>query len=411
MKRLLLMMMALFAAATSDASGQTPSFNDVVFATGALDAGGSVPLRLDIYKPAGVTQPTPLVVWIHWGGWESGSYNTDVPTWVKPLLNRGISIASVEHRLSSQAIFPAQIQDVKGAVRFLRANASSYGIDPLRIGAWGNSSGGHLAALLATSGGVTAAEGTVGGNTNQSSRVMVAADFYGPTDILNLAPDVTTPPGSYHSLDSANSPSSRLIGFAGAGQGIGVLRANRNNPAAPYPQKMALVNLANPITHISPDDPPIYIAHGTNDNIVPIKQSQRLYDALTAAGLKTTYAIVPNGIHDDLGAATDTAAINFLSTELKRTFGDANRDNRCDIQDLYSLATHWQQPGGWVHGDFNSDGWIDAVDLGLLAANWQSTVSLAEAMTSVGFTDVPEPSSIAFLSTGVAFAALARRRR
>jgi acetyl esterase/lipase len=403
-------LLLVFSLGASIHAQTTPTYNDVVYGTGALDGGGSIPLRMDIYKPTGVNTPTPVLVWIHGGGWIGGSHDTP-PGLALPLLQRGISVVSVEYRLSGEAIFPAQIHDVKGAVRFLRANASTYGIDPLRLGAWGTSAGGHLTALLATSGGVASAEGVVGGNIGQSTRILAAVDYFGPTDLLNMQLDVTTPPGSNIDHDAYTSPESQLIGFDNPGQGIGVLRANQDNPAAPFPQKIALATLANPITHVSLDDPIMYIAHGLSDATVPNKQSQRLYDALLAAGVSASYTPVPGAGHGNLGTATNNAALNFLETELKRTFGDANRDGRVDIADLGSLASNWQQSGGWAQGDFNSSGFVDVQDLGMLALYWQSGVasgaqsSLNEAVAAFGLptTGVPEPIGLNLALLSVTF--------
>jgi acetyl esterase/lipase len=204
--------------------------------------------------------------------------------------------------------FPAQIHDVKGAIRWLRANAAVYHLDPDRIGVWGSSAGGHLSALIATTGDEPAIEGVVGGNLSQSSRVQAAADYFGPTDILNMVPDVTTPPGSSSNHDLPDSPESQLIGFDQAGEGIGVLRANRENPAAPFPMFMDRINAANPILWLDAGDPPIFIEHGTADRVVPLRQSTRLRDAAQAAGLEFAY-FEANGV----GHSAPDESINALA--------------------------------------------------------------------------------------------------
>jgi acetyl esterase/lipase len=372
----------IVTASTIARAQLTPTYNDQVIGTVPRDDGaGSVTLMIDIYKPTGVTTPTPTVLWIHGGGWQAGTYN-NVPAFLGPLLQQGISIASARYRLSGEAIFPAQVHDVKGAVRFLRANSQTYGLDPLRIGSWGSSAGGHLSALLATSGGVSAAEGTSGGNLAQSSRILAAVDYFGPTDILNMNLDVTNPPGSSINHDAPTSPESRLIGFAGPGEGIGVLRANQDNPSPPFPQKMALVNLANPIRHVDAGDPVLFIAHGTGDTLVPLRQSTKLHDALTLDGVPHEYREVIGAGHGNLGSTTDAAAGAFLIAELTRPFGDANRDGLVNLSDFNILAANFGQSGGWRQGDFNSDGMIDLGDFNLLAANF-GTGSLAA---------VPEPA-------------------
>jgi poly(3-hydroxybutyrate) depolymerase len=176
-----------FVAFCPLAAAQVPAFDDVVVGIVPLDGGGTVPLYTDVYLPANAGAPTPCVVWIHGGGWLSGSHN-GLPAAVAALIPSGVAVASAGHRFSDQAIFPAQLHDVKGLVRHLRANAALYNIDPDRIACWGASSGGHLAALLATTGDVPALEGNSGGNTQYSSRVLAAVDYNGPTDLLMLNP-------------------------------------------------------------------------------------------------------------------------------------------------------------------------------------------------------------------------------
>ncbi len=384
----------------------TPTFNDQVIGTVPRDDGtGSVTLAVDIYKPAGVTSPTPVVLWVHGGGWQSGTYN-NVPAFLAPLLQRGVSVASARYRLSGEAIFPAQIHDVKGAVRFLRANAATYGLDPLRIGSWGSSAGAHLSALLATSGGVGAAEGSSGGNGAQSSRVLAAVDFFGPTDLLNMQLDVTNPPGSAIDHDAPGSGESRLIGFSGPGEGVGVLRANQNNPADPFPQKMALINLANPLAHVGPTDPVMFVAHGTSDRVVPLRQSTKLRDALTGAGVPHTYREVAGAGHGALGAATEAAARDFIVAELTRPFGDADRNGAVNLADFNILAANFGSTGGWRQGDFNSDGLVNLADFNLLAANFGGVGGGAGALASM----LPEPGALTSILGGFAFW-LARRSR
>ena len=130
--------------------------------------------KLDLYVPA--TAKGPLIVWIHGGGWVGGS--KDNPPGLA-MLAGGCCVASVEYRFSQEAPFPAQIFDAKSAIRFLRAHAGEYQLDPARVGAWGTSSGAHLAALLGTSADVKELEGDLG-NTDQSSRVQAVVDCYGP---------------------------------------------------------------------------------------------------------------------------------------------------------------------------------------------------------------------------------------
>ena len=153
--------------------------------------------KLDIYMPYQSTGLRPVIVWIHPGGFITGDKggNCDMPLarinmieLVRPMLERGYSVVSINYRLSEEAIFPALIFDIKAAVRWIRANADRYRFNPDKIAAWGSSSGGYLAAMLATNGGVRELEDLSLGNADQSSRVVAAVDFYGPTDFLMMDP-------------------------------------------------------------------------------------------------------------------------------------------------------------------------------------------------------------------------------
>jgi hypothetical protein len=211
--------------------------------------------------------------------------------------------------------FPAQIHDVKGAVRWLRAHAALYGLDSTRFASFGTSAGGHLSALLATSGGVAALEGTVGGNLGFSSAVQAAVDFFGPTDLLLMNPDVLTPPGSGIDHDAFNSPESRLLGWDDPGQGVGDIRAHLGDPTPPYPALVQLAFSANPITWVDANDPPMFIGHGTNDTSVPVRQSTRLSAALFSDGVAHDFRAVPLAGHG-LGGAIDAEVLAFLRAKL-----------------------------------------------------------------------------------------------
>lgn len=343
-----------------------PTFNDVVIGNVPLDAGGTYTLHTDIYAATAGAGPRPLLLWIHGGGWQGGTYN-NVPGSALAMRQRGFHIASADYRLSGQAIFPAQIHDVKGTVRFLRANAVAYNIDPNRIAAWGSSAGGHLTALLATSGDAPEVEGTSGGNPGFSSRVQAAVDYFGPVDILLMNLDVTTPPGSNIDHDAPTSPESKLIGFDDPDQGIGVLRANLDNPAPPFPEKAALAFLTNPLNFITLDDPPFYISHGLSDATVPNFQSTRLHEALLDAALDTTYKAVPGAGHGNLGASTDQAARDFLVSRLTpRSPGDMNCDGAVTTADVQPFVQSILSPEAYstarplcnpANGDFTGE-WI-----------------------------------------------------
>jgi acetyl esterase/lipase len=225
-------------------------------------------LLLDLYRPAEVNEPLPLIVWIHGGAWQAGDKKF-FP--IRGLEQDGFAIASINYRFTDQAIFPAQIHDCKAAIRFLRANAGRFGIDPNSIGAAGDSAGGHLAALVGTSGGVRELEGRVGGNLEYSSTVRAVCDWYGPTDFLAFAdPD---------QFDPQRHPVVEKL-FGG-----------------PVTQKKQLARAASPISHVDPKDPPFLIMHGDKDNVVPLDQSIRFYEKLKKAGVPAELIVVEGAGH------------------------------------------------------------------------------------------------------------------
>ena len=314
-----LLLLALGACCAPLRAQTVPTHADLVYA----EVGGQ-PLRLDLYLPTNNVQaPTPLLVWIHGGGWSGGS-RYPAPNFALQLRDRGFAVASLSYRLTSQAgqwggapvIFPAQIFDVKAAIRWLRAQAATYQLDVDRFGVWGSSAGGHLAALVGSSGNDPALEGTVGTQLEESSAVQAAVDYYGPVDIVMGMPDVTTPPGSSFDHDAPSSPESRLLGFDQPGEGIGVLRANLANPTAPFPQLAALAADSNPQSWADADDPPFLIVHGSADMTVPYAQSLRLRDTLLALGHAPWFIRVEGGGHGGFPAAVQQQAQAFLLDQL-----------------------------------------------------------------------------------------------
>ena len=229
-------------------------------------------MRLDIYGPRASKKPLPLVVWIHGGAWQNGDKRSCL---ARRLADQGYVVASINYRLSHEAIFPAQIYDCKAAIRWLRANAGKYHIDPNRIGVWGASAGGHLAALLGTSGDVEDLEGSLGPQ-KVSSRVQAVCDYYGPTDLIQM--DAHAPRYSRLRHDAPYSPESRLIG-------------------GPIQQNKEKVARANPIRYVSKDDPPFLIVHGDRDPIVPIHQSKLLKDALAKQGVDVSFSTISGAGH------------------------------------------------------------------------------------------------------------------
>jgi acetyl esterase/lipase len=184
-------------------------------------------------------------------------------------------VACINYRLSQHAIFPAQIEDCKAAIRWLRANAKMYNLNPDRIGVWGASAGGHLVALLGTAGGAPEYDGN-GGNPNQSSRVQAVVDFFGPTDFLQM--DAHAARGSRMQHDPPSSPESKLIG--------GAIQENSEK-----------VGRANPVNYVTSDAPPFLIVHGEEDPLVPCHQSELLYEALKRARRDVTFYKIAGAGH------------------------------------------------------------------------------------------------------------------
>ena len=235
----------------------------VVYCT---DAG--VALTMDIYHPNQVgTAPAPAVLYVHGGGWEHGDSSLGGVNALiaHALVQRGILVAAVNYRLAPQYLWPAQIDDVKCAVRYLRANAQHYGIDPAQIGAWGGSAGGHLVSMLGTAG--PSAGFDTGQYLEQSSGLQAVVDMFGPADLTA---------GGWGSY--ATSVVQQVFGVT-PGQDNGVLAH------------------ASPVTYIQPNDPPFLVFHGARDTLVPLSQSQELASRLQAAGVSATLVTVQNAGH------------------------------------------------------------------------------------------------------------------
>ncbi len=271
-----------FAVAVED--GGAAAFEDIVYA--------KTPERelcVDIFVPSDIKRP-PLVLYIHGGGWKNGSRKAP---FVRPLAAQGFAVASIDYRFSSQAKFPAQIFDCKGAVRWLRANADKFGYDASRIAAVGESAGGQLAVLLGTSGGVTELEGDVGGNADQSSTVQVVVDYYGVSDFplrARTQPQMTDKPGAvaYDYLGGAVS------------------------------EKTELARLASGAWFVSKDDPPLLAIHGDADKQVLIDQSERIVHAYRKIGLEAKFIVVPGGVHAGERYFTGAIASSVVRFLMKR---------------------------------------------------------------------------------------------
>ena len=262
------------------AGGGVPGASSVY--TDLAYADASPAQKLDLYLPAAGEAPYPVIIAIHGGGFAHGDKADGQITPVLKALERGYAVAGVNYRLSGEATFPAAIHDVKAAVRWLRANAATYGLDPTRIAAWGHSAGGTLAALAGTSGGVAALTDPSLGNAGQPDTVRAVVDWYGPISFLKVDPDFRA---SGAGRSDAHSAASSLSLFLG-----GALTTLRRQ-----------VRAADPITYITADDPPVFIEHGTADGTVPVQQSKRFAAALARVlgPDKVTIRLFPGARHVD----------------------------------------------------------------------------------------------------------------
>jgi acetyl esterase/lipase len=290
---------ALAAPAAPAAPADVRVIRDVVY--GIADGR---PLRLDLALPAG-PGPHPLVVGLHGGAWKVGDrrelsgfpmmpdfldYGTDRPAGlIEHLAANGYAAASAGYRLAPAARFPAQIEDAKTAVRFLRANAARYDLDPERVAAWGYSAGGHLAALVGLAGPAAGFEGTL--HPEQSSRVRCVLDYFGPADLSLYAA-------------SEGIEKAFMVPLLGAR----------------YAARPDVYRRASPIEYVSKDAPPFLLVHGTADLMVPVIHSERLQAKLAAAGASAELVTLSGRGHGWTGrtaAETTALGLRFLDRHLR----------------------------------------------------------------------------------------------
>lgn len=261
---------------------------------------GFRPLLMDVHVPVGAPGPVPCVVWVHGGGWEFGDRRFTPDHWPAELLfeslvGAGLAVATVDYRLSGEARYPAALHDVKAAVRFLRSRAADLGIDPGRLGVSGESAGGHLAAMVALTGGDPSLEGAVG-EPGPSSAVQAAAILYGVTDFSAEIASRSLPPGQV-----PDEPEVRFLG------------------ATPE-QAPGLAAAASPVSHATSSAPPVLLISGDCDAVVPLDQSERLRDALVAAGARDiVLEVVPGADHCFVGVDPAPAlrtVVEFLARRL-----------------------------------------------------------------------------------------------
>ena len=275
------LLLMLFISGCQLQKNQVKIIKDVEYAT-YQHQGETKPLLLDLYLPQAKSgEAMPLIIYIHGGGWRE--FNKDIcPGEI--VAAKGKAIACINYRYSTEAVFPAQIHDAKGAVRWLRANADQYNLDPNRFGAWGDSAGGHLSALLGTSEGVDYLEGDQG-NLEYSSGVQAVCNWYGPTDFTQVQPAFSEPISPKVWQEYRGVPwylytvvTTLLLGGS-------------------VSEKTQLAQAANPINYIDSEDPPFMIVHGDLDKIVPVNQSVILVEALESYGVPVTFVRKPKMTH------------------------------------------------------------------------------------------------------------------
>jgi acetyl esterase/lipase len=261
----MLVRLAVLTVLAMPCAAQTPQPEFTVVSDIQYCTGGGKPLLMDVFLPKQRSAtPTPAVLWIHGGGWEHGDKSGN--SGAQLLAAAGFVAASISYRLSGDARFPAAIQDCKCAIRFLRANSASYGIDAGRIGVAGSSAGGHLAELVATAGKRAGLEGN-GGWPGISSSVQAAASYFGVSDLTAEFPAKTVP---------------YLVKFLGGAES----------------HNSRLYRKASPIFYVTRDDPPLLLVHGENDGDVPFRQSVRMTEAYRRSGLPVEFIQVHNAGHN-----------------------------------------------------------------------------------------------------------------
>lgn len=305
---------------------QSEVYRDVVFAEAPIANGGTKSLKINIWKGKGGDAAQPVLLFVHGGAWVSGDNNIDANgseqiRAIMELREQGVTIAAATYRFSFEAIFPAQIHDVKAAIRHLKNNADKYGIDPTRIMTMGESAGSHLALLAAVSNGEEALEGNIGGNLNVDSKVIGCVDCYGMTDFLTLASDLYARPDLgrtgkqvYELVEDKTSSRSQLFGLTTDECNLGTVSTNPKR----FPEQYALVKLGSPIFHVTPDDPPVLIINGQRDIRVPSAQAIKMYQALYDAGVEAELILNDRAPHGDLGAEAAAAIKSFVQRVLSR---------------------------------------------------------------------------------------------
>lgn len=264
------------------AESRPPDFADLAYAPAMPE--DSMGHLMDVYLPDSADGPLPVVIWSAGSAWQRDDGKSRAEWLVANLVPQGYAVVAVSVRSSSQARFPAQLHDMKAAIRYVRANADRFGIDPERIAIMGTSSGGWLAAMAGVTGGITEFEGNIG-ISGPSSEVQAVVAFWPPTSFDTMDAWMIRPCeqierrgqiGFCH--DDPASPESLLLG-------------------CPVQECADLVRRASPQTYVKSDSPPIMIVHGQSDQFVPHNQGEALYQAYSQACATATFVSIPRVIH------------------------------------------------------------------------------------------------------------------
>jgi acetyl esterase/lipase len=283
---LILAVLALNLISAESFAAETTVRRDIEYAT--VDDHR---LLLDLYLPDR-EGPHPVIVWVHGGAWRAGSKKS-MP--LDELVNIGYAVASVDYRLSPVAPFPAQVHDIKAAIRFLRAKSEEYGLNTERIAIAGASAGGHLAALVGVTNGSDYHEGNVGEHLDQASDVAAIIDMYGPTNFLTILKQSTP-----HGL-GVRIPALQLL----------LRKQPTDDPV--------FAKLASPVYHIDSADPPLLLIHGVQDPQVPISQSLELHGHYQHVGRSVHLHLIYDGVHGG-PSFTDPTRIKLMDTFLSPIF-------------------------------------------------------------------------------------------
>ena len=260
--------------------------------------------RLDILRLKDAPKdPMPVLVWIHGGGFTGGSKTSGYPRLTR-FVKRGYLGVTIDYRLGGEVAFPEHLQDCKCAIRFLRAHAKEYNLDPRRIGVWGSSAGGNLVAMLGVTGGIREFEGKSGW-PGYSSRVQAVLEYFGMTDFLAI-----------YELAKAGKSTERFLPMDGNESISRLLGVEK------YFEHPDLCRKASPTTYASKDDAPFYIFHGDQDPLTPASQGELLNKVLREAGVESDFYLVKGGRHGwPPRADVDDKVDAFLDKHLKPKTG------------------------------------------------------------------------------------------